>query len=190
MSAARPVAEVAPTSGWRFGRRQAKRTATLVAEPAITIKSMDDMTLPIATFGNVTTADARGVAKALIEAAREWPQPSLYFSGANVVDAPQDRTVWVRLMGDVAALTSIARGVPQSVERLGFFVDRRRFHQFVPVVTAASDATDEELAPIVAALEALRGKTWKMDAITLFTTVFIGSHSEPRVLERIPIGSD
>lgn len=161
-----------------------------MAEPAITIKSMDDMALPVATFGNVTNADARGVAKALTEAAREWSQPSLYFSGASVVDAPQDRTVWVRLMGDVAALTDIARGVPQSVERLGFFVDRRRFHQFVPVVTAASDTSDEELAPIVAALDSFRGKTWHMDAITLFTTVFVGSRSEPQVLERIRIGSD
>jgi 2'-5' RNA ligase len=149
---------------------------------------MDGMMLPIATFGNVTPPDARRVTAALTSAALDWPRLSLMFSGATVADFRGDRTVWVRIGGDVAALTEVARSVPQCVERLGFFVDRRRFHPLLPIVTVSDRASEDEVDALVRALDGLHGRAWTMNAVTLFTTVFVGSHSESEALESIPLG--
>ena len=150
---------------------------------------VEEMTLPVAGFGNVTTGDTRRLMEALTAAAADWVPLRLFFSGAEVRDSPVGRTVAAKVDGDLDAMTSIAHGVTQCVERLGFFVDRRRFHPVLEVARATSTTTADDLAAAVAALESLNGQEWVVEDLVIFTTVFVGSRSESPEFERIPLGA-
>lgn len=156
--------------------------------PAFDDIPISDLRLSIAGFGNVTTGDARRIVERLTAVASQWPTPVVFFSGATTVDFSTDRCVWAKLHGDIDALTSIARSVTQSVEGLGFFVDRRRFHPLLSLAYGTAAATDADLANIVDALERFRGQDWVVDSLVLTTQVFDGAHAESREFARIPLG--
>lgn len=145
------------------------------------------MRLPITGFGNVTTSDAHSIAEAIGAAAADWSVPTVFFSGATALDFPGDRSVWAKLDGDVAALAAIARGVTQSVERLGFFVDRRAFRPMLSIATVTDATVAADLETLVDALDAFRGQDWVVDCVVLTTSAFVGPSAESRELERIPL---
>ena len=64
----------------------------------------------------------------------------MHLEGGTALEFPGDESVWAKLAGDLDALNVIGRGVPQVVQRLGFFVDRRAFRAWLPV-GAITDAT-------------------------------------------------
>lgn len=143
--------------------------------------------MAIAGFGNVTPTDAHRVVAALTTAAADWPRPELVLSGMAEFDSPTDSSLWARLEGDLDALFAIARDVTRCVERLGFFVDRRAFQPMLEIATTGKDADPRDLDAAADALASFRGQPWVMDALTVFTTAFIGAQSVWREYERIPL---
>jgi len=75
--------------------------------------------------------------------------------------------VWAKITGDLDALGTIGRGVPQVVQRLGFFVDRRQFRPWLSVGTITETTTAPFLQSVVDALEGFEGQTWTIESISL-----------------------
>ena len=146
------------------------------------------MQIPVTSFGNLTVQDAEGLAEALTTAAVEWTAPQVYFAGGTALDFPGDWSVWAKLGGDVADLGAVARGVVQSVEGLGLFVDRRTFRPMLSLATVTHATTGPFLQQVVDALEQYRGEPWTAE-ITLLKESFVGSGSGAEFVEfrRIPI---
>ena len=145
------------------------------------------MNLPITGFGNVTPADARRLAEVISAAAATWARPTVCFTGGTALETPGDRSVWVGLEGDVAALMSVARGVTQSVEPLGFFVDRRKFRPSMAVATVTEHTTTPYLQSVLDALDAFRGEPWTVEYVLLTRRSFDAGVPMPEEVARIPI---
>lgn len=147
------------------------------------------MQLPVAGFGNVTTGDARRVVAALTAAAPQWPRPRLTFAGAELSQSSAGRSVWAAVDGDVDGLWEIAQGVTRCVERLGFYVDRRRFHAGIEVARAVPATTEAELDTLVGVLETFVGQPWNVDRLTILTTVFTGEQADFVEFGQVPLGT-
>jgi 2'-5' RNA ligase len=148
----------------------------------------EQMNLPITGFGNVTTGDARRLTEVIGAAASTWPRPTVCFTRGTAVETPGDRSVWAGLDGDVAALMTIAKGVTQSVEPLGFFVDRRKFRPAMAVATVTEHTTTEYLQSVLDALDAFRGQLWTVEYVLLTRRSFdVAGVSMPEEVARIPI---
>lgn len=178
-----PAAE-APAKRSRFLRRSAEPVPGDVP-PVLLDVPIEDLRLPITSFGNLTANDSRRLVDALTEAAAEWGRPAVSFAGGGALEAPGDRSVWARLDGDIGALTDIARGVTTTVERLGLFVDRRVFRPMLAVATVTESTTGPDLEHVVGALQNLRGQPWQVDAVVLTATAGPGAVQE---YERIQVG--
>jgi 2'-5' RNA ligase len=126
-----------------------------------------ELYIPITGFGNVTLGDSNRLAAALRAEAATWEQPQLRFSGGGALEWPGDENVWAKLDGDIEALSTIGRGVPQVVQRLGFFVDRRKFRPWLAVGRITPQTTAPYLEALVAALDGLQGQTWTVEGISL-----------------------
>jgi 2'-5' RNA ligase len=129
--------------------------------------ALDRMHIPITGFGNVALADSIRLADSLRQSAATWSRPEVRFAGAAALEFPGDESVWATLDGDVDGLRTIARGVPDVVKRLGFFVDRRVFRPWLSVGTITDETTAPYLERLVAALEQLQGRPWTVDAVWL-----------------------
>jgi hypothetical protein len=150
--------------------------------------SADQLSLPVTGFGNVTSADARRLAQVVSAEAATWSRPTLYFTGGTALETPGDRSVWVGLEGDVAALMAVGRGVTQSVEPLGFFVDRRKFRPAMAVATITEHTTTEYLQSVLDALDAFRGEPWTVEYVSLTRRSFDDAGlPKPEEVSRIPI---
>jgi 2'-5' RNA ligase len=149
---------------------------------------VERMQLPITGFGNVTTNDAHRIVEAVREAAAGWTAPTVRFAGGTALDFPGDWSVWAKLEGDVDELMTVTRGVPQSVERLGYFVDRRQFRPMLSVATVTPATTGPFLEELVAALDAFRGDEWTAE-ISLTKETFVDGRPETTEFERIQLGS-
>jgi len=178
-----PAVEPEPKRGL-FGRRSADVVAP--QQPPVLIDvPIDSLRLPITSFGNLTTNDARRLVAALSEAAAGWAWPVVRFAGGGALEFPGDRAVWARLDGDVVGITAIARDVTTTVERLGLFVDRRAFRPMLAVATVTESTVGSDLEQVVDALDGLSGQPWQVDTVVLTVTAGDGSTQE---YERIPIG--
>jgi 2'-5' RNA ligase len=146
-----------------------------------------DMYLRVTEFGNLTTSDAHQLARVIAESARDWSPATVHFAGGTALDFPGDWSVWAKLAGDVDPLMAIARGMTQSVEQLGLFVDRRLFRPMLSLATVTEATTGPYLQAVVDALEAFRGEDWTVDHVTLMTQSFDGTRPVPKEFERIPL---
>ncbi|MCW2857841.1 MAG: hypothetical protein JWR52_3456 [Marmoricola sp.] len=187
-SVRRRVEAAASAPARRFGRRTPVQVPTAPLEPALEDIPMASLRLPITGFGNLTSADARRITETIAASAAQWTPPTVCFTGGAALEFPGDRSVWARLDGDLDALSEIARGVPHSVERLGFFVDRRVFRPMLSIATVTNATIAADLETVVTALDAFRGQDWIVDSIVLTTEAFVAGRSETQVLERIPVG--
>ncbi|WP_457109660.1 2'-5' RNA ligase family protein [Marmoricola sp. URHA0025 HA25] len=187
-------ASAAPQSKGLLGRVARHRASAapvevaVAAPPVLEHVPVDVMRLPITGFGNLTTNDANRLVTVLKEAAAGWAAPSVRFAGGTALDFPDDWSVWAKVDGDVDALMTAARGVPQVVERLGYFLDRRQFRPMLSVATVTTATTGPYLEAVVAALDAFRGEEW-IPAISLTTERFVNGRPETTVFERIELGS-
>lgn len=170
----------------RLGRRKEEAPAR-PAPPMLEHVPVERMHLPITGFGNLITNDARRLVQAITEAAATWDAPTVRFTGGTALDFPGDWSLWARLEGDVDALGAVARGVTQSVEGLGFFVDRRQFRPMLSVARVTPATTGPFLETVVDALDAFRGEDWTA-AILLTTESFVGGRPEMVEFERITLG--
>jgi RNA 2',3'-cyclic 3'-phosphodiesterase len=173
----------------RVGRHRAAHAAAVADTPSMLAHiPVEHMQLPITGFGNLTTTDAHRLVEAVREAAAGWTAPIVRFAGGAALDFPGDWSVWAKLEGDVDELMTITRGVPQSVERLGFFVDRRQFRPMLSVATVTPATTGPFLEELVGALDAFRGEEWAVE-ISLTRETFVDGRPETTELERIQLGS-
>jgi 2'-5' RNA ligase len=187
------VEAVAPQKGLlgRLGRRRDGAESVDGAGGAVTTAPMlervppDRMVLPITGFGNLTTNDARRLVETLREAAAGWSVPRLRLAGGAALDYPGDWSVWARLEGDLEAVAAIAQGVTQTVERLGYFVDRRQFRPMLSVATVTPATTGPFVQSVVDALEAFRGEEWTAE-VSLTKETFVEGGSRMVEFERIP----
>ena len=134
--------------------------------------------------------DSVQLANALRAEAVTWGRPELHFAGGAALEWPGDESVWAKLAGDLDTLTAIGRGVPKTVQRLGFFVDRRQFRPWLPVGTITDATTAPFLERLVDALEAFQGQKWTLEAVTLFKRLPANEAGESGVeeMERMPLG--
>ena len=176
----------------RVGRHRSAESApaapAAAATPMLEHVPVDLMLMPITGFGNLTTNDAHRLVEAVKEAAAGWAAPTVRFAGGTALDFPGDWSVWAKLEGDVEELMAVGRGVPQSVERLGFFVDRRQFRPMLSVATVTPATTGPFLEQLVGALDAFRGDEWTAE-ISLTKETFVDGRPVMSELERIPLGS-
>jgi 2'-5' RNA ligase len=145
------------------------------------------MYLPLTGFGNVTLGDSVKLASVLRAEAATWPRPSLTFAGGAALEFPGDESVWVKLDGDVEALKTIGRGVPQAVQRVGYFVDRRQFRPWLSVGTITDTTTAPYLERLVAALDEFRGEWWTAEAVSLMKWLPDAEREEYEEMERMPL---
>jgi 2'-5' RNA ligase len=173
----------------RLGRHRGDdEDSSVAAAPAVLDHvPVDLMRFPVTGFGNMTTSDAYRLTEAITAAAAEWAAPTVRFAGGTALDFPGDWSVWAKLEGDVSPLMEIARGVTQSVERLGFFVDRRVFRPMLSVATVTEATTGPYLQAIVDALDAFQGEEWTVDHVTLTKDVFVSGSPETQEFQRVPL---
>lgn len=174
----------------RFAGRRGVAASPAPSPPGLALDLLPaaELTLPLVDFGNVTAGDGRRLAAALQQAAAGWAGATVSLGGGAALEFPADRCVWVKLEGDVAALHALAREAGQVVERLGFFVDRRRYRPMLAVasINDATQAEDLELA--VAALDAFRSEPWTVDHVSLTKTSYRTGAPEAAEFERLMLG--
>lgn len=168
----------------RLGRHRADVAEDVERPVMLEHVPVPDMRLPVTGFGNLTTHDAERIAEVIREAAALWSPVTVRFAGGTALDFPGDWSVWAALEGDVDGLMAMARSVTQSVERLGFFLDRRMFRPMLSVATVTRQTTGPFLQEVVDALEAFRGEEWSAE-LTLLKESFVEGRTELSVLERI-----
>jgi 2'-5' RNA ligase len=151
----------------RFGGVRNDQAATAADHDQLVIPDVPQLYLPITSFGNVTLGDSRKLAGALRAEAARWGQPEVRFAGGAALEWRGDENVWAKLDGDVDGLGVIGRGVPQVVQRLGFFVDRRQFRPWLAVGTITEKTTAPYLEALVTALENFKGDPWIIEGISL-----------------------
>jgi 2'-5' RNA ligase len=169
----------------RLGRRRAE-VAEVDAPPMLEHVPINGMQLPVTAFGNLTVQDAERLADAIGHAASEWSPPHVHFAGGTALDFPGDWSVWAKLAGDLDALGTVARGVTQAVEALGFFVDRRAFRPMLSVATVTPATTGPYLEQVVDALDGFRGEPWTADVVLLKETC-VASSAEMVEFHRIAL---
>jgi RNA 2',3'-cyclic 3'-phosphodiesterase len=168
-----PMVEPAPRRGLlgRRGGAQATRKRELEASSdELDLFVPAQMHLLITHFGNVTQGDSVHLANALRADVATWNRPRVHFAGAAALEWPGDESVWAKLdgdAGDLDDLMAIGRGVPQVVQRLGFFVDRRKFRPWLAVGTITPATTAPYLERLVEALDAFRGQEWTVESVSL-----------------------
>ena len=145
------------------------------------------MYLPITGFGNVTLGDSVKLADTLRREAATWRRTELLFSGGAALEFSGDDNVWVKIEGDVDALRTIGRGVPQAVQRVGYFVDRRQFRPWLPVGTITEETTAPYLERLVAVLDDFRGEPWTADAVALMKWLPEAENGQFEVMELMPL---
>lgn len=154
----------------------------------LTMPEEHELYLPLTGFGNVTLGDGNRLAAALREEAATWAQPQLRFSGGAALEWPGDENVWAKLDGDIDALNAIGRGVPQVVQRLGFFVDRRQFRPWLAVGRITPQTTAPYLEALVAALDGMQGETWTVEGISLMKGLPVSeAKTGYEEMERMPL---
>ena len=182
--------------GSQGGRGAAGRATTQTTTPQMpsTNDELDTpepnrMYFPVAGFGNVTLGDSVRLAKALRDEVAACSRPHLLFTGGAALEFPGDESVWVKLDGDVDAVKSIGRAIPLTVQRLGFFVDRRQFRPWLSVGTITGATTAPYLERLVAALDEFRGEPWTLEDVHLMRYLPQADHKDDyEVMERMPLG--
>lgn len=148
---------------------------------------VDRMYLPITHFGNVTLGDSVKLAKALRAEVATWRRPEVAFAGGAALEFPGDDSVWAKLEGEIDDLMTIGRGVPLLVQRLGFFVDRRQFRPWLSVGTITDETTASHLQRVVDALDAFRGQSWTVEAVSLMKRPPDADTDAFEEMERMPL---
>jgi len=186
---AAPAGELPTTRGFlrRGGRQSSGPTATATVPEQLQLLAPEDMTLPIAGFGNVTSADAVRLGKALQAAALSTPGATVRLAGGTALEFAGDRNVWARLGGDVDGLSQMSRDVTKVVEQLGFFVDRRRFRPWLCVASVTAATTPAVLEDVVGALDEFSGEPWTVDHVWLMKAFFASPAAEFEEIGRFPL---
>lgn len=171
----------------RLGRHKDSALERMPGPSMLAHVTIDQLHFPITGFGNLTTEDAHRVADVIEEAAAGWTPPRVWFAGGTALDFPGDWSVWAKLDGDLDALGTMVRGVTETVEAVGLFVDRRAFRPMLSVATVTSATTGPYLQQVVDALDGFRGEPWMADVV-LTKEAFVQEGVELVEFRRIQLG--
>jgi 2'-5' RNA ligase len=171
----------------RFGRHRADVEPPPPPPAMLEHVPVADMQFPVTAFGNLTTHDTHRVTQTIKEVATDWHPATVRFAGGTALDFPGDWSVWAKLEGDLDEVLAMARSVPQSVEALGFFVDRRKFRPMMSVAKVTPATTGPFLEEVVAALDAFQGEEWSAEVVLLKET-FVNGRPQLVEFERIGPG--
>lgn len=151
----------------RLGGKRSDPAPESVVVEELRVPDVETMYIPITGFGNVTQGDSVALVRALAAEALTWRRPTVHLAGGAALEFPGDESVWVKSGGETEDFHVIGRGVPQIVQRLGFFVDRRAFRGWLSVGTITDTTTASYLERVVAALDAFEGLSWTVETVTL-----------------------
>jgi 2'-5' RNA ligase len=163
----RPVQEPVQRKGLRARFGAHTQTTEQVIDDELTVPDLAQMYVPLTGFGNVTLGDSVQLSKALRTEAQTWQRPTVRLAGGTALEFRGDESVWAKIIGDMDALQTVGRSVPQVVQRLGFFVDRRQFRPWISVGTITGATTAPYLQSVVDALEGFEGQAWTIESISL-----------------------
>jgi 2'-5' RNA ligase len=162
-------------------------TVEAVGSDELVVPPAAAMYIPLTGFGNVTLGDSVSLTKALRSEALTWERPTVRLAGGTALEFPGDESVWAKIDGDVDALNVIGRGVPQIVQRLGFFVDRRQFRAWIPVGTITDSTSAPYLQSVVDALDAFRGQSWTIESVSLMKRLPEEGKDSFEEMEQLPL---
>jgi 2'-5' RNA ligase len=182
-----PSAEQPPKRGLRARFSGHGSAPEPVATNELKLPDLDTMYIPLTGFGNVTLGDSVSLIKALRAEALTWERPTVHLAGGTALEFTGDESVWAKIEGDVDALNAIGRGVPQIVQRLGFFVDRRAFRAWISVGTITNSTSAPYLENVVGALEAFKGQSWTIESISIMKRVPEEGKDAFEEMEQIPL---
>jgi hypothetical protein len=151
--------------------------------PELDAAPAESMFIPVTSFGNVTLADARALQAAIAREAATWPAPRLRFAGGTALEWRGDQSVWAKLDGDVDALSTVGRGVPVVVQRLGF-------RPWLSVGTITDVTTAPYLERLVGALESFEGQPWTLEHVSVLRRLPVlddGSDGGFELVEQLPL---
>jgi hypothetical protein len=172
-----------------FRRRGAEPPEPEPEEPMLTLVPTSAMNTTLAKFGNLSTADALGLADALTSRAQEWSSPRLRLEG-GFVNQPDGRTsLFTAITGDLDEVRDLIRGVAHVAQGLHMFVDRRIFRAEIQLGTANQRTTPEYLDAVLAELERFESNQWWQSTIMLLVPTEDGPGPVPvKTFREIPLG--
>jgi 2'-5' RNA ligase len=142
--------------------------------------------MSMTAFGNVSKGDVPRLVQAVSRAAESWPAaPTVRLTGGAALEWPGDTTVWAKTEGDVEPMDEVARSIAPAVLRLGFAVDRRRFHPWLPVARITPTTELPALERLVASLEAYSGPEWEVSHLSVLRAGFSSAGGASRVYETV-----
>ncbi|UMG91476.1 hypothetical protein [Nocardioides sp. TF02-7] len=149
-------------------------TADLRRVPGVDAVPPDQLDIPVASFGNLTTADAGRIVEVLRDAFEGATGPVVRFSGVTLLDPEEQSrsarpraTLVTTLTGDVDPVVDLARFVPEAVARLGLMVDRRRFRPALTLGSVAADDAPRLLATALDGVAGWAGREWTVPGLSL-----------------------
>jgi hypothetical protein len=189
-----PVSEATSEAKHRAGGRRWFRRREVEAEaepeePMLTLVPTPAVYAILTKFGNLSAADAIGLADALTSRAQEWASPRLRLEG-GFVHQPEGRTsLFTGITGDLDEVRELIRGVAHVAQGLHMFVDRRIFRPEIQLGTANRRTTTAYLDAVLIELETFESNQWWQNSIALLVPTEDGPGPVPvKVFREIPLG--
>ncbi|MDZ5621802.1 hypothetical protein SFC88_13230 [Nocardioides sp. HM23] len=157
-------------------------TDALRKVPGTTPVPPEHLDIPIVSFGNLLPPDCDRLAGVLRSAFEGAEGPVVRFQDVTLED---ETTVVVALGGDTGPVADLARFVPEAAERLGLYVDRRRFSLQIMLASVAPTSSPTLLSGALACLEDWTGSPWSVPGLSLIRTRWSQGKSRPEEYDRI-----
>ena len=143
------------------------------------------MHVPIVKFGNLALDVIGQLIQAMeAQAASSWQSPRLHLHGGLALEPEGDRSVWVKLGGDLDELNAVVRDVYRVAQGLHLFVDRRMFRTDLQLGTINEHTTEAHIEALMAALEAFESAAWWQTTMSLLIPIDLGPDKAPYRLHR------
>jgi len=157
-------------------------TTALRDIPGVTAVAPDRLGIPVTTFGNLMPPDCLRLAAMLRKAFEGADAPIVWFHGLRLED---EETIALGLGGDVEPLADLARFVPEAVEAMRLFVDRRRFRPWITFATADPATSPTVLAAALRDLADWTGEPWAVPGLSLIRTRWLLGQEYPERFDLI-----
>jgi 2'-5' RNA ligase len=145
-----------------------------------------ELHMSMTTFGNVSRGGVPQLVEAVSRASENWlPAPTVHLAGGAALEWPGDTSVWATTKGDVEPMNHVARSIAPAVDRLGFAVDRRRFHPWLPIARVTASTELSLLEQLLAQLDAYSGPEWVVSHLSLLRATFASDRASARGFETL-----
>jgi 2'-5' RNA ligase len=159
-----------------------KATSSLRRIPGVNAVAPDRLGIPVAAFGNLAPTDCLRLAQMLRSAFEGADAPIVWFDGLRLEEGA---TIALGLGGDVEPLADLARFVPEAVEAMRLFVDRRRFRPWLTFGTVDPATSPTMLAAALQNLADWTGEPWAVPGLSLIRTRWLLGQDYPEQFDLI-----